>query len=494
LKFGELVGFTLDGATPVHARFVSANPPPVGDYVIVEGEKPLLGLVERVGTRSLTLSFIESYTPSLLNTLHRELKADVYFECSVRLLGDIETLQLPRKPPLPGARVYRADASILRRVFGGSPPYWIRIGRLAARPDVEVYVNVNSLVTRHTAILAITGAGKSNTVAVIVDRLVRIGGTVVILDFHGEYRVSNLGGGRVNVIEPRINPALLTTTELMTLLGIEKRYYNQERVLRRALRSVKDRGSRFLEALINALERMRTSRREEATAVNAVINKIESFMEKYGEIIDGEAPSILSRVRLGYANIVDLSRVDRDAADALVSHLLRSLLSERKLHKLTGKSMIPVPVLVVVEEAHILAPRDEDTLSKYWMARIAREGRKFGLGLMLVSQRPKNLDPDILSQANNLIVLRLLEPSDQRYVQEASEALTDDLVEQLPALNTGEAIVVGPFTRLPALVKIDKYEGRLGGADIDVVSEWQKLRLDTGTGEDTIDYIVSKLI
>jgi DNA helicase HerA-like ATPase len=495
LSYGKLVGFILDGATPVYARFVSADPPPIGDYVVVEAEKPILGLVEKVGTRSLTLSFIESYTPSIFNILSRELAAEVYFECSIRLLGDLENLQLPRKPPLPGAKVFRADTDILRGVFGGSPPYKIKIGRLAARPDVEVYIDVNSLVTRHTAILAVTGAGKSNTVAVIVDQLVRIGGTVVILDFHGEYRESSLGGGKVNVIEPRINPALLSTAELMTLLGIEKHYYNQERALRRALKNVKDRGTGFLDELVNVLEHMRVSRREEAGAIAAVINKIESFRERYSEIIDENAPSMISRIRIGYANIVDLSRVDRDAADALVSHLLRTLLNERKMYRVLGKSLLPVPVLVVVEEAHILAPRDEDTLSRYWMARIAREGRKFGVGLMLVSQRPKNLDPDILSQANNLIVLRLLEPSDQRYVQEASEALTDDLVEQLPALNTGEAIIVGPFTRLPALVKIDKYEGRLGGADVDVVAEWRKAtEVYTRTDEESIDYIVSKLI
>jgi DNA helicase HerA-like ATPase len=142
----------------------------------------------------------------------------------------------------------------------------------------------------------------------------------------------------------------------------------------------------------------------------------------------------------------------------------------------TGKSQVPYPVLVVLEEAHILAPRDDETLSKYWLARVAREGRKFGIGLMIVSQRPKGLDPDILGQANNLIVLRIVEPSDQRHVQEASESLTSDLVEQLASLNTGEAVVTGPFVRVPALVKVDKFPGRLGGSDPDVVAEWSAYR------------------
>ncbi|ABM81025.1 ATP-binding protein [Hyperthermus butylicus] len=497
---GEVVGFTIDNATPSIVRFVSTNPPPIGDYVVVESpEGYVLGLVERVGTKSMTLAFMSTaFDPRLIERLGDELRGDVYFECIARLLGRLEDLKLPRLPPLPGARVYKAPRAVLEKVFGGKEPYYIRLGVLASRPDVQVNVNVNMLVTRHTAILAITGAGKSNTVAVIVDRLVRIGGTVVILDFHGEYLASNLGGGRVNIIEPRLNPRHLSIAELMTLLGIEHRFYNQERVLRKALRRLEQRSVHtkgFLDELAEELEKLGTSRREEVTAINAVINKIESVKDRYSDILDDEAADIVARIRPGYANVVDLSRLDRDAIDVTASHLLRKVLWERKLHKLGVKSRLPYPILIVVEEAHILAPKDEDTLSKYWLARIAREGRKFGVGLMLVSQRPKTLDPDILSQANNLIVLRIVEPSDQRYIQAASESLTDDLVEQLPALNTGEAIVIGPLIRVPALVKIDKYPGPLGGSDIDVVAEWQNhMSQESEAEESTIEDVLSNLM
>ena len=493
------LGFVVDNSTPVVARFVSSNPPPVGDYVVIEHPDGIvLGMVEHVGTRSITLNALPGvYDPAIVEKLSAEMgDEDVFFECTARLLGNVESLRMPRLPPLPGARVYRAPSNLLERVFGGKEPYWIRLGVLASRPDIPVYINVNRLVTRHTAILAVTGAGKSNTVAVIVDRLVRYGGTVLIFDFHGEYVGSSLGG-RVNVIEPMLNPRLLSIAELMVLLGIEQRYYNQERVLRKALAKLKEAGSEekggFLDTLASIVEHMAHRRREESTAATAVVNKIESLRERYGEIIRDDAVDPVSRIRPGYANIVDLSRVDRDAADAVVSHMLRIVLAERKRHKLTGSSQVPFPILIVVEEAHILAPRDEDTLSKYWLARIAREGRKFGVGLMLVSQRPKGLDPDILSQANNLVVLRIVEPSDQRYIQAASESLSDDLVAHLPSLNTGEAVVIGPFIRIPALVRIDKYEGCLGGADIDIVAEWQSLsRTLDETG--SIDDLVSEFM
>jgi hypothetical protein len=159
--------------------------------------------------------------------------------------------------------------------------------------------------------------------------------------------------------------------------------------------------------------------------------------------------------------------VDEEYADVIVSHVLRKLLYKRKEKK------VP-PAFCVLEEAHLLAPMHRPTLSKHWIDRIAREGRKFGVGLCLVSQRPKNLDSNSLSQANNAIIMRLVEPSDQRHVQQASERLSDDLLAQLPSLNIGEAVVLGLMTKIPALVKIDKFAGKLSGGDPDVIAEWQR--------------------
>ena len=476
----EQVGVVVDNATPVMVRFVSKNPPPIADYVLIEHRNGfLLGFIENVGTRSITLSAMQDvYDPLVLERLFGPKNAeDIYFECSARLIGDVHSLRIPRLPPLPGARVYQAPSDTLMKIFGGTEPRYVKIGVLATRPEVPVYLDVNMLVTRHTAILAVTGAGKSNTVAVLADRLSRINATIVIFDFHGEYAGSTIARGKLNVIEAKISPWTLSVQEIMTLLGVEKRFYNQERVLRKALEALSKRDehtSSFFSELRDELGKIGSSRirREEAVAAIALQNKIDNLLDRYSEIIDDAAPDLVSLIKPGHVNVVDLSKVDRDAADVVVSHMLRILLAERKKHRVSGASRVPYPVLLVIEEAHILAPRDEDTLSKYWLARIAREGRKFGLGLVIVSQRPKNIDADILSQANTMIILKIVEPSDQRYIQAASERLSDDLLAHLPSLNIGEAIIVGPAIRIPALVKIDLFEGRFGGSDIDVVSEW----------------------
>ena len=91
-----------------------------------------------------------------------------------------------------------------------------------------------------------------------------------------------------------------------------------------------------------------------------------------------------------------------------------------------------------------------------------------------MSQSPKSLDSDALSQANNMIILRLVEPTDQSHVQRASESLSDDLIAQLPSLNIGEAIVLGLMTRIPTLVKIDEFHGKISGGDLNIVDEWSK--------------------
>ncbi|MEM0374519.1 MAG: ATP-binding protein, partial [Sulfolobales archaeon] len=127
------------------------------------------------------------------------------------------------------------------------------------------------------------------------------------------------------------------------------------------------------------------------------------------------------------------------------------------------------------EEAHIFLSKNDNTLTKYWASRIAREGRKFGIGLVVVSQRPKGLDENILSQMTNKIILKIVEPTDKKYILESSDNLTEDLVEQLSSLDVGEAIIIGKIVKLPAIVKIDKFEGKLLGTDPDMVSEWKKV-------------------
>ena len=203
-----------------------------------------------------------------------------------------------------------------------------------------------------------------------------------------------------------------------------------------------------------------------------VMNKIDDAMDKYDSLFDNNIGNILTNIKVGHVNVLDLSQSDESVGEVLVSHIMRNSLKMRKnaVHN-NGKDSLNHPVFYIIEEAHILAPNKRDSTSKHWIQRVAREGRKFGLGLCLVSQSPKTVDHDALSQMNNMIILRLVEPEDQRHVQSASESLSKDLIDQLPSLNVGEAIVLGLMTKVPTLVKIDEFKGRRHGGDLNIIEE-----------------------
>ncbi|MCD6381212.1 MAG: DUF853 family protein, partial [Candidatus Odinarchaeota archaeon] len=225
-------------------------------------------------------------------------------------------------------------------------------------------------------------------------------------------------------------------------------------------------------------DKKKTKAKKDVGAIISCINKLEDMRTKYRNILDENYGEIMNYLKLGMANVVDLGSVDEDYADVVVSHTLNTILNGRKEFRSSGGERgLPYPVFIVIEEAHILAPAYRSTLSKHWISRIAREGRKFGVGLCLVSQRPKALDDNALSQANNMIILKLVEPNDQSHVQRASETLSEDLLSSLPSLNPGEAIILGMMTRIPALVKINKFEGESIGGDINIVEEWRKNKM-----------------
>ncbi len=195
-------------------------------------------------------------------------------------------------------------------------------------------------------------------------------------------------------------------------------------------------GKDFIGLIINRLESWlleesdesegKSSNASDRKSITDVLNKVEHMQDKYGNILSLEASDIIDNLKVGKANILDLGSVDEFASDVVVSHILRTVLKSRKEFLRTGTGL-SFPIFLILEEAHILAPQNRTTESKLWISRIAREGRKFSVGLCMVSQSPKSLDSDALSQANNMIILRLVEPTDQNHVQRASENLSDDL-------------------------------------------------------------------
>ena len=479
----KIIGRCIGETSPVEVSFISKEMPQIGEYISMEYDgKKVLGMIESLVRGSVSIND-DIYDPKTVERIKEIEGDDHYIRGSVRILGDIEKLRIPRTPPTPGTEIKIASPEILKKIFeikGNG----LKLGNLISQEEVEVEVDINKMITRHLAILAMTGAGKSNTVAVIINGILKVNGCVIIFDMHSEYINAEFEYGGVNRINARINPLYLSFSEIKKLANIPEKAYIQERYFSKAHKKAKkaiENGTNmdYFTIINQILEKWIESEDpqfKDTKSITAVLNKMDYLEDKYSNILDLNAPDILDRIKLNSANVIDLGSVDENAAETIVSHVLRNALNKRKNHiRKEEKDILNHPVFFVLEEAHILAPKSRPARSKYWISRIAREGRKFGVGLCLVSQSPKSLDPDSLSQANNMIILRLVEPQDQRHVQTASESLSDDLVKQLPSLNIGEAIVLGLMTKIPTLVKIDEFAGKLSGGDLDIVAEWNKV-------------------
>ncbi len=513
MKCGNfLVGWIIGESSPSKSVIIISDEGSkiarAGLYVAAEVDNEcILGILEKIvsGNPLLPEEISDSKEVEIL-TSFPDLTKKLYKRGYVRWLSKLEPLaskgiiEAPRIPIDPSTPVYSVEDYYLKKIFGSEENSWIEIGSLVGQPDVRVGINVNKL-SRHLAILAITGGGKSNTVCIISKNIVeKLGGTVVIFDIHGEYSKAEIASSRnQKVIEPRIHPLSLNLSELIRLMKIPSNATNQERILREAwhevISNVKKSKSTPNNTIINLLKEkirnMTDSKKRDKTkvdikAVNGVLNRIDDLEENYRDIIDEHThTNLINIIEPRKLNIFNLSSIDESGADAVVSHYLRRILHERKLWKNGERTNgYPSPVITVIEEAHVLIPKDSNTLTKYWASRIAREGRKFGIGLVLVSQRPKGLDPNVLSQTNNKIILRIVEPTDQKYVREASEQLSEDLLELLPDLNPGEAIVIGSMVKIPALVKIDYCKSLSTSADIDMVKEWEFLAQQTMSLDD----------
>jgi len=479
----NVIGRCIGETSLSNVSFISKKMPMLGQYVTLEyDDKIVLGMIESLLRGSVSINN-EIYDPETIDKIKAIQGNDNYIRGMVKILGDVnDDLRIPRTPAPPGTQVKIAAPHILRQIFS-LPNYGLKLGNLITQEDVAMEVDINKMVSRHLAVLAMTGAGKSNTVSVIINRLLNVKGSVLIIDMHSEYVNTEFTTGNVNIIKPVINPLYLSFTEIKRLANIPANAYVQERFFLKAYKAVRDdlsgigaRGADFIHAIQRELE---SKLEDEETnpgdkkSITDVLNKLEHMKDKYRNILDLNAKDMTENLKVAHANILDLGSVDEFASDVVVSHILREVLAGRKEFMRTGDGL-GFPIFIVLEEAHILAPQNRKTDSKLWISRIAREGRKFSVGLCMVSQSPKSLDSDALSQANNMIILRLVEPTDQNHVQRASESLSDDLINQLPSLNVGEAIVLGLMTRIPTLVRIDEFSGKVTGGDLNIVDEWFK--------------------
>jgi hypothetical protein len=164
--------------------------------------------------------------------------------------------------------------------------------------------------------------------------------------------------------------------------------------------------------------------------------------------------------------------VDLQGLSDTAKQVICALLSSEILRAASSKTDPLRPCFLVYEEGHSFAPAGGNAVSHRIIKKIAGEGRKFGVGFAIVSQRPSKLDADVTSQCNTLITMRLKNPDDQRFIAKASDMVSKADLDELPNLSTGEALVCGRSIPAPLLVKIGIKALIHGGESPDVLRVW----------------------
>jgi DNA helicase HerA-like ATPase len=229
---------------------------------------------------------------------------------------------------------------------------------------------------------------------------------------------------------------------------------------------------------------------EEDPTTGALIWRLQGALGNSRIFHDFENMELDELFKPGQCTVVQLNEVDRREQQVIVATLLRRVYQARMdttKHKSArgDRNYIPYPVFCLLEEAHNYAPANADAVSSDVLKTILSEGRKFGVSVGLITQRPGKLDSDVLSQCMTQCIMRITNPIDQNRIAESVESMGRDLLKELPSLSKGQVIVSGASVNTPVLLRVRSRITRHGGTDLDAPDEWMRWFDGGGAEQDT---------
>ena len=426
--------------------------------------------------------------------------------------------------PIPGAPVYLASDDDLTAVFLRPGVDNIRIGTLYDNPEQAAYVQIDELLGKHFAILGSTGSGKSCTVALILDAILRTHpwSHILMLDPHNEYASAFGDQAEVlNVENIRLPLWLLDAEEAVRVLvsgGSSHERETQAMILRdvitRARRHFAGETAlassitvdtpvpyriadviRFINEAMGKLDKPDTSLpylRLRSRIESLRADKRFAFMFEEGFDVPDTLPNLLGQLlRIPVDGkpiaILDISGVPSDVTDVVVSLCCRIIFDFAVWSR---PDRMP-PCLIVCEEAQRYIPADHGlgfAATARSITRIAKEGRKYGLSLAIVSQRPSELSPEALSQCGTILALRLGSEVDQEFVARAVPDAAQGMLSALASLPTQQALISGEGAPIPMRIRLDDLppESRPRSAGAQFSKAWQFETRDGVTREEGV--------
>ncbi|GJE26244.1 ATP-binding protein [Methylobacterium organophilum] len=422
-------------------------------------------------------------------------------EAAALILGasapdDLANLAPLTYPVKPASTVFHPPAGAVRKLLigGREQERAIKVGCLIARSDVDVTLSASRLVSRHLAILAMTGGGKTVAARRIIRELIQQRYPLLILDPHGDYiglyktralLEAETPGAKIRLFYPELlvqedGEELVTKLILQMTSGLtdpQRDYlhglYDREKTKHgeQALKYIGRLLSRANQEKNNATAPTGLTGGNWKGTIGAICRGLRIVQDRLDRM---ERSSKQMRDRLkdlefeplpnpfsqpekiiqpGQVSILYLGGYDHITQCSLAAITLETLFEFRAT--LSNKI---APFFAVVEEAHTFIPSaregTQDAVSLPVVRRIITEGRKFGTGLMLISQRPSRLDETIISQCNSFLILRLVNPRDQTFVRSVMENLSESDARLIPGFGPGQGIVSGQVVRFPLPVRI----------------------------------------
>ncbi len=497
---GYEIGYTIGNSKSDFFSFVMS--PDSGimkwEYVYIEVNKEIiLGRIEDLISKSdlltdhLDYGSIRRYTDTGIN--------DAVDICEVGILGIPGNGNIKRSRYLirAGIPVRRATKDILGTIFRVDDEKALNIGHLTDNPEVDVSADINGL-RRHLAIIAQTGAGKSHTAGVIMEEILKKGGSIIVIDPHADYVLMKnsknpLYRERIKVFRTPLSTGRymdrlgkvsdftirfqdLNPDEVSEVMGVKENYTNLSKIVKDAFEKMS--GSKDVDEFI--------SRAEKIDSEGKIAARIK-YLRRIRQIFGSRSTDVSEYLSPSQLSVIDLSGLDQSLANYFAYRVIS------QSYDMKTSSSFEYPVFIFIEEAHNFVPAAKNKpggvsgLVFDQIRKIASEGRKFGIFLVVITQRPGKIDQDVLSQCNSQIILRVTNPGDQRAILESSENISERLMNDLPSLDTGEAILVGEIVKMPVIAKIRERETDEGGSDVDITELLKRSREEAEKRENPED-------
>jgi len=417
--------------------------------------------------------------------------------------------------------VYLLEDKDLKVAFSSLQKFGFSLGQLPLVENERAFVDPNKFFGKHIAVLGSSGAGKSCTVASILQKVVSLPeARIIVLDLHNEYHQAFPKGCKhfeiaalelpywlmnfeeitemfvdatdenasiqISVLQDQIYAAKKSKNpRLADVLTVDSPVYfdlNEVRAKLQFLDTEKSTGpggqkeGPYYGKFTRLLVRLNTKMTDPRYA----------FMFKLRVCLDTESAKPLMMMIFGLdgqtrITIMDLSGVPFDIVKTVAALLARITFD----FNFWNPNRSDLPILLVFEEAHnyLSTTAEGSRAARRTVERIAKEGRKYGVSCMIVSQRPAEISETILSQCSNFVILRLLNPADQQYINRLVPDTFSGLESVIPLLRQGEAVIVGDSIPMPQRIQIDFPDPPPRSADVQFFDKWKQ----PGTKTDAAD-------